>query len=132
MAALSTSSYLRYLVTSVQRRIDRLPEQALAERLRALKDPLDLVHEAIFLILNGAERPQEANLDNLASFSGFVESTIQGLLNRYLQTLACEPRHVLLNTEEAQNLPSSSDASDTDSFSGTQEEPTPSLKDLAA
>ena len=101
---------LNCLSRMAERRLERLAGPA-SERLRAYKEPMDIVSESIEAVLEGARNPhqgrqvQPLHLQSLAQFMNFLQGVIQSRVNSEFKKVRLEGEHVSWQQAE-ENEPS--------------------------
>ena len=87
VAALATTEQLTRLAKIARNRLDRLASQPHGQRLRGIKDPTELVNQAIELILTGNRKARSQNLSSLKAFVNYVQGVLQSVITHELERI---------------------------------------------
>jgi len=100
VVALSTPETIHRLAEIARRRLDRLAAWPAGQRLRALREPMEFVNEAVGLLLREADRAgtgrrtHPRHLDSIKTFFNFVQAVVQSCISNHFKQLLRHGEHV--------------------------------------
>jgi len=107
VVALSTPETVQRLAEIARRRLDRLAVWPAGQRLRALREPMEFVNEAVGLLLREADcagtgrRTHVRHLESMKAFFNFVQAVVQSCISNQFKQQLRRGEHVPLHLQEA-------------------------------
>jgi hypothetical protein len=92
-----TTNWTRSLL-SLRSGLDRLASHHYGQRLRGLKDPVELVNQAVELVLSGKRTARAQNLASLPAFVNYVQGVLQSVISHELERIVRQGETVPVDT----------------------------------
>ena len=86
------------LASVAKKRLERLASCAYGQRLRGLKDPVELVNQAVELVLSGKRKARVQNLASLPAFMNYMQGVLQSVITHELERIVRQGEYIPLDT----------------------------------
>lgn len=98
IAALAANNKLESLASIARKRLERLARQSYGQRLRGSNDPVELVNQAVELVLSGKRRARPQNLVGLPAFMNYMQGVLQSVITHELERVVRQGETVSVET----------------------------------
>ena len=106
VGALAIHNKLDPLASVAKKRLEGLASCSYGQRLRGLKDPVELVNQAVELVLSGKRKALAQNMASLPAFMDYMQGVLQSVITHELERIVRQGEYIPLDSA----APSSSGA----------------------
>jgi hypothetical protein len=98
VGALAIHNKLDPLAAVARKRLDRLASGPYGQRLRGLRDPVELVNQAVELVLSGKRIARPQNLASFPAFLNYMQGVLQSVITHELERIVRQGECIPVDT----------------------------------